>query len=544
MTAQTALDRNTAYTEQTHSDLRWRLLRLLNLFRITMLGLLLTLDFTDRVPQVFGSHEPVLFVWTAVVYLALALLSGFSINRQQPPLPVQTYTQLSADLVGITLLMHASGGLTSGLGSVLFVPVAAGSLLLGQRMALLFAALASLALLGEQAYAMLEGLSSADGYTQAGLLGAIFFATALVGRRLAARVQESEALAIRRGLDLQNASQLNDYIVQHLATGVVVLAADGSLHQANAAATRYLGLPPHPRGRPVTELSPWLAELWQNWQRHGEPRPGAFPAADSGDMIVPHALPLGSARRGGLLVFLEDSHLAEERVQQTKLAALGRLTASIAHEIRNPLGAIRQAHQLLGESAHLDAEDRRLLRIIETHSRRINDIIESIMQLSRRETLETATLDLTRWLEDFAREYRDSHGLTGDSLRINPASGDIAARVDPRHLQQIMTNLVDNAVTHAGAGRDGHELELRTGFNSQTGETWLEVEDRGPGIPPDTARHIFEPFYTRSVKGTGLGLFIARELCEINRARLSYLPREGGGSVFRISFAAPGQWVT
>ncbi|HET9679614.1 MAG TPA: ATP-binding protein [Gammaproteobacteria bacterium] len=540
-----------------NNDLRWRLLQLLNLFRISILGLLLVFYVSNQGPQVFGSHEPVLYLWTGVVYFALALLSVFTLAKRQPARALQTYTLLSADLVSITLIMHASGGLSTGLGSLLFVPVAASSFLLGQRMSLLFAALASLALLGEQVYGLLESMEPS--YTHAGLLGVIFFATALIGRRLAARIQESEALAIRRGADLQNISQLNNYVIQHLATGVVVLDADGTLRQLNTAAERYLGLPARARGRHVNELSRWLLDVWHHWQQGDNTQPSSFPSAAGEDIILPRVANMGSSLRSGLLIFLEDANLAQERIQQSKLAALGRLTASIAHEVRNPLGAIMQANQLLGESNRLSNEDRRMSKIIDDQSTRVNEIIESVLQLSRREQRQAAPLDISRWLTDFAAEYCDTHKLPQSLFNVATPDGDVAMRVDPRHLQQIVTNLVDNAIRHGGANGSDNIITLRSGFDAHGGETWVEIEDGGPGVAADVAEHIFEPFYTRSIKGTGLGLFIARELCEINRARLRLVPRHAGpqndtfqrttgphqpGACFRITFAAPEEWVT
>lgn len=543
-------------------DLRWRLLRLLNLFRIVILSLLVALFFArpeqGLTPPIFGSHEPALYLLTGGIYFLLALLSVFTLAKRQPALILQTYISLSVDLVSITLIMHASGGLSTGLGSLLFIPVAAGSFLLGQRMSLLFAALASLALLGEQVYALLESIEPS--YTHAGLLGVIFFATALVGRRLAARIDESEALAIRRGVDLQNISQLNDYVIQHLATGVVVLDADGTLRQLNTAAERYLGLPARARGRNVSELSHWLNDIWRSWQNGNDTQPPSFPSASGDDIIIPRITSMGSRLRSGLLIFLEDSSLTQERAQQTKLAALGRLTASIAHEIRNPLGAVMQANQLLGESAQLNNEERRMSKIIEDQSNRVNEIIESILQLSRREQRQAEPLDLSSWLVDFAVEYRETHKLRAGLFEVSTPDGDIAVRVDPGHLRQIITNLVDNAIRHGQAAlSDENGILLRTGFDPHGGESWLEVADYGPGISDEAAEHIFEPFYTRSIKGTGLGLFIARELCEINRAHLRYLPlrsnpqnqelqteAEGAnfGACFRINFAAPEEWVT
>lgn len=544
MTEALALAETRNLSGRASNALHWRLLRLLNLFRIGVAGLLLTLDFTGRIPELFGSHAPRLFLWTIIVYLVFGLLSGATLSKRQLPLTLQSHIQLAADVAAIVLLTYASGGMASGLGSLLFVTVATGSFVLHSRLAILLAAVASLGMLGVQFLGILEGYASETGYTQAALLGAIFFATALAGSRLASRVRESEALAIRRGVDLQNVSQLNDYIIQHLQTGIVVLDEDGTLRQLNAAAAQYLGISIRSRGRSASEASPRLVAMLESWIKDRSEQPPSFKAADGRSVIIPRITRVGSRTRGGLLVFLEDAQLAAEKVQQMKLAALGRLTASIAHEIRNPLSAVSHANQLLGESERLGSEEQRLVKIIDDQTSRVNIIIENVLQLSRRDATRPERLDLEDWLNEFAVEFTVNRALPQGTLRVILPEGPVAALVDPRHLHQIIWNLVENAIRHAGAGINGSSVELRAGQHPVSQQTYLEIEDQGTGIDPEIADNIFEPFYTNNPKGTGLGLFIARELCEVNRATLTYSPGPEGGSCFRVTFADPERWVT
>jgi two-component system sensor histidine kinase PilS (NtrC family) len=242
-------------------------------------------------------------------------------------------------------------------------------------------------------------------------------------------------------------------------------------------------------------------------------------------------------------VFLEDTGDLASRVQQTKLAALGRLSASIAHEIRNPVGAMSHAAQLLAEAPALTEDDLRLTQIMQSHSNRVSGIIENILQLSRRELPKPEPLRLAEWTRRFRQEFCATLQLANQQLRIDPASQDLQIRVDASQLHQIVWNLCQNAVTHALEQDPEAPIELRYGRLGGIGRPYLQVADRGPGIDAADIERVFEPFFTRSERGTGLGLFLARELAQSNRATLLYEAREGGGSVFRMVFTDPGRWT-
>lgn len=505
-------------------------LRWLNLYRVVVAGLFFVLVVTGEDLRLLGLHAPDLFYWTTVGYLLFGVISSFTIHFKQPMPLLQLYGQLLVDIVAITLLVYASGGARSGLGGLLFVPVAAGSLLAPRRSAILFAAVATLAVLGAEVYAQLTGIIPAGAYTQAGILGMILFTTAVLGFLVAHRARESEALAAQRGVDLANLAQLNDYIIQHLQTGIIAVDADGRVRMLNATAASFLGVTERQeRRRHLHELSPALQRCLERWQEHPWDDPPSLPGAEPGTVLIPHFNRIGEGRGAGVLVFLEDSRMVAERMQSMKLAALGRLTASIAHEIRNPLSAVSHAGQLLGEAERLGGEEQRLTEIIRTHTGRVNTIIENVLQLSRRQQTRPEMLKLGPWLDGFIEE------LGGEVVR--ECQSDLTVRMDPSHLQQVLSNLCDNARRHGGG------IELRAG-TLPGGRAYLDVLDSGPGVAPEFVEHIFEPFYSASAKGTGLGLFIARELCECNQARLSYLPRDEGGSRFRISFADAKRWVT
>jgi two-component system sensor histidine kinase PilS (NtrC family) len=290
-------------------------------------------------------------------------------------------------------------------------------------------------------------------------------------------------------------------------------------------------------------VSPELSAQLRGWRSGSnvDRTQMAFNSPD-GTSIQPHFAPLSGGRDGGVVIFLEDTSLIAERVQQAKLAALGRLSASIAHEIRNPLGAMSHAGQLLAESPSMGTDEHRLTDIIRVNSRRVSQIVESVLALSRREAARPERLLLVPWVEDFTREFVQTLELYEGAVALAPSKGDIEVRMDPTHLHQILWNLCDNAVKYASAAAGAIAVEITCGVLETSGRPYLEVADRGPGIMPDKVEQIFEPFYTSQPGGTGLGLYISRELAERNGAALRYHARAGGGSVFRIVFADPKRW--
>jgi len=292
------------------------------------------------------------------------------------------------------------------------------------------------------------------------------------------------------------------------------------------------------------EASPKLLYFLSTWRQDPDsplPTPASFVAADGGRDIQPHFAPLGGENPGPVLVFLEDTSLQDESVRQIKLAALGRLSASIAHEIRNPVGAMSHAGQLLAESPVLGADERRLTEIIRTNAERVSTIIGNVMQLSRRDVTRPETITLVDWLQELRAEFCQTTETPEAAIEISAEGRDIEVRVDPSHLHQVLWNLCENALKYARA-ESACIVELRCGRMAGTGRPFLEVADRGPGIDRQAVDRIFEPFFTSSQGGTGLGLFIARELCQCNGALLVYEPRGGGGSIFRVIFSDPQRW--
>jgi len=513
-----------------------RLQRLVGLFRgligIALLGAGLT--FAD--PPILGERYPGIFITTALIYTVLAWVSLAYMNRSPHIGSALVPVQLFADIAGITVMMHASGGISSGIGGLLVVFIGAASLTLRSRHAYLGAAVAALAILGEQAASFILGLSTANSFIPAGVLGAIIFTIASAANPLARRLQESEALAHQRGIDLANMAQLNDYIIQHLRESIVVVDQLENIRLINQSAAKHLGVDRRQTGRSLASVSPELQRILLGWRatgNRGHP-PGSFTSADGTAQIDVHIAPLIGREDGPVLIFLENASLIAEKVQQTKLAALGRLSASIAHEIRNPVGALSHAGQLLEESAQTGDYERRLLGIIS---------VDNVMGLSRREPANPQSISLTEWIREFTTEFTSTLEVPSDRFEII-AEDEIEVQMDPGHLRQICWNLCENALHYADPVEQGQVVTIRLGRLAGNRRPFLEIADRGPGIPEEMREQLFEPFATGRIGGTGLGLFISRELCECNRATLIYDKHSGGGSIFRLVFADPERWGT
>ncbi|HEX2584746.1 MAG TPA: ATP-binding protein [Steroidobacteraceae bacterium] len=520
----------------------WRILLLLNFYRLLMSLVLGTL-FLTLSPAPVGQVNSALFIAGLSAYTAFTIVAFSGIKGHWPGLHIQAIAHVLVDLIVISILTFTSGGMASGLPSLMVLPLTAVSLILSRRFAMLLAACATIGMLVQQLTSEFKAGSSADS-TAAGLFGALCFFLAVSASYAARRMRESEALLKQREVDIANLAELNDFIVQHLRESILVVDAEDRVRLINESAAQHLKGGPIEPNTLLGEVSPRLLYLLDIWRRdtpEWHSTTLTLVSADGGTLIQPHFISLDSKDPGPTLVFLEDTSLIAERVQQSKLAALGRLSASIAHEIRNPVGAMSHAAQLLQESPAMDDQDRRLTNIITSNAERVSTIINNILQLSRRGSGQVERLALNKWIGDFSSQFIQSFELSSDQFTLEHPGYDVEVRVDPSHLQQILWNLCENALKY-GRGKNDELILVRYGRTNNSNRPYLEVADRGPGISSEAAERIFEPFFTSGDGGTGLGLFIARELAHCNRAVLIYEPRHGGGSIFRIVFSDPLRW--
>ena len=527
------------------SDLAWRVIGLVNLYRLLVPLVLLTIVFLLGSQAVLVTTQPALFLTSCLVYFFVGVLMVVARRLSWPSIRRVALLNAAVDSLAVAVILYSAGGVSSGLGILLVLPVGATAVLGNQRDAFLIASMAALSVLAQQIFAYLGGDTLVSDYTTAGVLGAVLFLVALFVWPIANRLRESEALLRKQEVDLANMAQLSQYIVQHLRESILVVDNADRIRLINESAAQMLGDRSAYPGALLGEASPRLLYLMETWrQTTGGPMdPGqTFVAADGSRLVRPHFAPLGGVSPPPVLIFLEDMSLIEEKAQQAKLAALGRLSASIAHEIRNPVGAMSHAGQLLGESEQLSPQDKRLTEIIRTNSERVSTIINNVMQLSRREATRPERLSLQGWLDEFRAEFCETMQFAQERLTLTVPGEPLEVRADPTQLHQIVWNLCDNAIRHGCAGNDTATIDVRAGRMLTGARPFLEIGDRGPGVGKGDVERIFEPFFTGGRGGTGLGLFLARELAQTNGASLLYENRAGGGSVFRLVFADPTRW--
>jgi two-component system sensor histidine kinase PilS (NtrC family) len=529
------------------SDLAWRVIGLLNLYRVLVPLVLVSMQLLAGPQWTPVAARPSMFLSACVAYFTAGVLLIIARRLEWASLRIVALVNASVDSAAIALILYAGGGISSGLGILLVLPVAALAVLADHRDAFLIAAVAALGVLVQQVFVTLADGTPTTDYTAAGVLGVVLFGIALSLWPVANRLRESEALVRKQELDLANLAHLSQYIVQHLRESILVIDPQDRIRLINESAAQMLGddkvYPDVLIGEAAPQLL-YLLETWRQSSSHTAVFPEADPtfvSSDGGRVIRAHFAPLGAASPTPVIVFLEDTSLLAERVQQSKLAALGRLSASIAHEIRNPVGAMSHAGQLLGESPNISAEDRRLTEIIRNNADRVSGIINNVLRLSKREETHLERLLLQAWSAEFHEEFCETMQLPPGRVRVSGLAAGIEVRADPSQLRQIVWNLCENALKHGVQRSPDEVVELRYGRMNPTARPFLEIADRGPGVAAEHAERIFEPFFSGG-RGTGLGLFLARELAQTNGATLLYEARPGGGSIFRLVFADPRRW--
>ncbi|MEP7184726.1 MAG: HAMP domain-containing sensor histidine kinase [Rhodanobacter sp.] len=509
-------------------------LSFLNIFRLIQALVYVALAFS---PPGLGWPEqdtPNFAHGVAAVYLVFALIALLLNRRSVGYARAVASATLVVDIAAAVLAISAMHDARIGIAMMLAVNLSAGALILPLRLSSFFAALATLGILGHTFFGVSTSNNPGDrDLLEAALFGLAYFASTTLCHVLGRQLRATEALAEQRSTDLANLSQVNELIIRRMKTGVLLVDDANRIHQINESAWMLMGNPGADQ-RDLGQLAPELSRRLYHWMTSGKLDETATQLADGVPEVVPRFSRLAPNDDSHVLIFLDDTSLLSRRAEELTLTSLGRLSASIAHEIRNPLAAIRYSAQLLAESRSMDSTDQRMVEIINNHCIRLNEIIENILQLSRRERSRPETLDLGHWAHGFVEEYSQGNDLGADSLRVIANSHvPVAAVADPQQLQQVVWNLVQNALRY---GRMPGEparvmVVVRQG---EHGVPILEVIDRGPGIAPKVAAQIFEPFYTTHEYGTGLGLYLARQMSEANQAALEYVRVAGGGSCFRL----------
>jgi len=524
----------------------WIPLEIYNLYRtivaaiLNMLFLLANIpEFSDRI-TILSSNLPKLLSLTLYGYLAFSLLCHFMAKMRKPDYRSQALIQIFVDILAITLLMQASGGLSNGLATLLVVVICAASVLLPGELSFFCAAIASLSLISNQVIQHATNGFWAANYPQAGTLGVVFFVTAgiinLMSRRLAATAQ----LAFEHEQELKKLQILNGYVVERIKIGALVVDEHNVVALINKACLRLLGKTStqvEVGSVNVRSLSPALERQIEMWRRDTSSVLTPFSLIeDGGTKVIIQPFKLGELDNASLLIFMEDLSVHIKETQEVKLAAVGRLTASIAHELRNPLMAISHATQLLSESKKLTEEEKRLITIVEDNTKRTNVVIENILLVSRSKPSAPVMIELLSWVQKFSED------LKLPMLEKVKISIDIPEKIkvffDPEQLQQVLINLCENGARYSFQNTGEATLELRAGMDDTKDQRYyLDIIDFGRGVAKDLTTSIFEPFFTTEHNGNGLGLFIVKSLCDSNQSQIQYHPDDKGRSCFRITFA-------
>ncbi|HCZ13676.1 MAG TPA: histidine kinase [Candidatus Accumulibacter sp.] len=520
--------------EELFSEMHWKSLRYFNLYRFAVAALLFSSALLY--PSVFpiaGPNQSQQHLALASLYLVATSVAVVLAYRHGQHATVQLTASVLLDVLVMTVLIHVGGGLGSGLGSMLLVTLAGAGLVGQGRLVLFYAAMATLAVLFEHSYRVMQNDFDAAGFFHAGVFSAGFFAVAISARLLARRVIANEALARQRGVDLNNQTVISQRVIEEMQDGVVVLRRDGRVRQSNPRARQLLGLDGGGESL-LSAYSPDLALDFVDWCRNGGEDAVLVRVPASGLRLRARFAATESSGRD-VLVFLEDMGRLQEQAQQMKLAALGRLTANIAHEIRNPLSAISHAGELLREERRGEAYER-LLRIMLDNTQRLERIVSDVLELGRRDRIYRELIDLRATLPPLIEEYLAKEGLPADVVRLDLSAGATLC-FDRSHFHQVLGNLLGNALRHSQ--RVAGSVRLLDCAGKVAGQVELHVIDDGEGVGEEFREHIFEPFFTTHHRGTGLGLYIARELCDANGAQLE-LQGSGPGADFCLLGRASG----
>jgi two-component system sensor histidine kinase PilS (NtrC family) len=468
----------------------------------------------------------------------------------RPALPGRTFDPQWVSTIGIDLVAFSTLQFLQAAGlnySPLYaLPVLTASVLGSPLLALGTAAGVTILLLIDAWLAALQLPDHAQPLVQAGLTGGGYFAVAVLANQLAARLAREELLARRSRSAIRTQSHVNEVVIETLTEGVLVVGADWRIHAANPAARALLGwqareapaslaLISRPGWTPLValaqrtfaDLSPQTAELALELapgeRLHVRVRTRLTPPQD----IYADAL---------CVMFLQDLREAEARLRTEKLASMGRMTAAVAHEIRNPLAAIAQANALLAEELS-DSSHQHLSALVRKNAQRLSQIVEEILNLARVQQPIADWLELDQAVEMFAREW-ERHTRAGARLRLMLASQSAWAGFDGEHLRRILVNLLDNALRYASPAPGA--IVVATSMAGE--QARLHVWSNGAPLDPGVQRHLFEPFFSSESRSSGLGLYICRELCDRHGASITYAraPAPDGsgrdGNEFTVAF--------
>jgi two-component system sensor histidine kinase PilS (NtrC family) len=459
--------------------------------------------------------------------------------------PRQALATIGVDLGSFALLSVLDWGLNLNTGALMALPVLMGSALMPRFLALGTAAAATLILL---AGALFDGLlkdNFTSSLTPAGLTGFGLFAVALIVSELSSRLAREQRSARGNMALARQQAQLNRLVIEEMPEGVLVVDRQGRVRTANPSARRLLS------AHGLVQSPPFQLRGVPAWEPLVRTIEQAFSAPTKLEDSREILLTFDDQTRRGLrmrlkftranephvhddvcVVFLEDLRTVQARVRQDKLAAMGRMSAGVAHEIRNPLAAIAQANALMAEDAVTPGQ-KKLTTMVTDNVQRLKRIVDDILEVAPGIRPAAPVIDLERSLRAVVNDWLSLHPdaiknqlLKLDTLGLPPRElgAAVAVRFEPEHLRRVMINLLDNALRH-GKGQAG-AIAVTAQWLQGTEQTPHQIEisvfSDGAPIEGDNERSLFEPFFSTRSRGTGLGLYICRELCERHSATIDY----------------------
>ncbi len=510
----------------------WRLLSIFHGYRL-LISLTFSVSailFADT--SFFRTVDSSGFLTGSLVYLGLSVITLLGVVARKPDFELQLSFQVLLDVVMINVLAYASGGIHSGLALMLLATIACAGLISRGRLVLFHASLAVIGVLFTHAYGVLQDRVAPSDFFQVGLVSVGYFAMAWLAFMLAKYADASERLAIERGIDLANMAQVNQLVIRDLHDGVLVVDEHQHLKAGNPQAENLFGSIPRDAQLTLMDYAPELQDCLDRWRRRPDlPLPPLYAPIDNRQVNV-RFVSIGKpgSNAAAMVIFLIDLSQHQQQVKQVKLAALGRLTASIAHEIRNPLSSISHAAELLQEDESHSEDNRRLLAIIRDNTLRLDRMVQEVLHLNRRDHAQLEAIPVKQYLGDFVAEFSQIEKVPEEIFSLE-LDTDRPMLFDRIHLHQVLWNLVRNAWRHCQ--KQSGSLRICLSQAAMENMLQLDVIDDGPGVEPEYQDQLFEPFFTTDSKGTGLGLYIARQVCQANGANLDYVAVAPGGQ-FRI----------
>lgn len=513
-----------------------RVLTYLNVFRMFISFALMIAFFTGILVRSYFLDSDAIAGTLLISYFVMAIYIAIEARRPIAQHFFLAQISLFTDILFLSILLFMFGGLDSGLAVLLIFASASAAILLPLRMALFFASLVVLAFFGDAVTGVLLRDETRPVLIQAGLYGITTFITAVLVNLLSYWLRDYRLLTEQQAIELTRLEQINELIIRRMRVGVLAVDSDCRIQLMNESAWFLLGGTAG-QNRLLADISPELDGALAEWRSNPSRDIEPVTLHSSQAQVVPKFVALPGSAAIRVLIFLEDNDVVAQRALELSASSLAQLSGSIAHEIRNPLAAVSHAAQLLAESEEIAAADARLVSIIYNQSRRMNGIVENILQLSRREKSRPDIFNLTGWLEEIVDEFKGALPAMEINLDTSFKDEEVLVLFDRSQLHQAIWKLMENALQHAGRDDEAPHVSIIMERLHNTGNCLITVEDNGPGIPDEHIAHIFEPFYTTNKQGSGLGLYIARQLCEVNQAELTVDSVPGKGSRFHVRLA-------